>query len=318
MNLWPFLTIPILTELLTGNQPFSKVFVPGTYLFLFLAYSIPALLVHELKVRWGLGVVGIFVLGLAYGIFNEGVLAQTLFLTDHRVPISAFIGYSKFGINLPWTATILPWHALHSIIYPLAIFYTLSPQEQEESMRPRFSNIALILTAGVYVIMGSIIFLDPARHGSIIHLILSWITIFGLIVASRFFPKNTLIEWPQEKPLGKKPSALGKVLTGCPLILFLIIPMILAGIHLPVAMQLLFNGALYVFVYWQFRKRSLFALPGFTLIALGHYLTHALLATLLALKDLDRLRGEAIVFTLLFYFLWRVLDKSTDTNAVTS
>lgn len=306
INLWIFLTIPILTELLSGNQPFSHVFSPGGYLFLFFAYSIPALLIHELRVRWNLGIMGLFVLGLAYGIFNEGVLAQTLFMTGQRIPISTFIGYNKFGINLPWTATMLPWHALHSIIYPLTILYTLYPQE---STHKRFSTIALILIAIFYFVMGTLVYINPTRGGTTFHLLLSWGLIIGLIALSRVFPKQPRVDWPQEGTIDKKPSVIGGLLTGFPLMLFLIVPMIVASTHIPTVIQLLINGGLYIFVYWLFKKRNYFALPGFTFIALGHYFAHALLGTAIVWKDMDRLRGEIVVLSLLMFLIWRVSSK---------
>jgi hypothetical protein len=127
---------------------------------------------------------------------------------------------------------------------------------------------------------------------------------------AKFCPRQPRIEWPQEGPIEINPSVVGGLLTGFPLMLFLIIPMIIASTHIPTIIQLAINAGLYIFVYWLFKKKNYFVLPALTLIALGHYFAHALLGTAIVWKDIDRLRGEAVVIFLLVFLLWRVSSKS--------
>ena len=58
----------------------SVFFNPGTFLFLFLGYGVPVLLIREFVVRYNFGLAGTFALGMAYGVFNEGFLAKTMIL----------------------------------------------------------------------------------------------------------------------------------------------------------------------------------------------------------------------------------------------
>ena len=120
-----FLTLifsaPILTEIVSGNTPAHALLDPRVDLFLLMAYSLPLLVIRELALRWRLSTPGVFVIGLAYGIWNEGLLAQTLMRFQH-VPINKFDHYiCTAGFNFSWAALILPWHSLLAIVFPLAV-----------------------------------------------------------------------------------------------------------------------------------------------------------------------------------------------------
>src|SRR3974390_1926823 len=91
-----FLTLvccaPILTEIVSGNTPAHAFLDLRVAVFLVLAYSWRLLVIRELALRWRLSTLGIFVLGLAYGVVNEGLLVQTLIRYEH-VPINQFDRY---------------------------------------------------------------------------------------------------------------------------------------------------------------------------------------------------------------------------------
>jgi hypothetical protein len=74
---------PILTEVVSGNTPAHALLDPRVTLFLLVAYGLPLLVVRELQLRWQLSNFGVFLLGLAYGIWNEGLLAQTLIRAEY-------------------------------------------------------------------------------------------------------------------------------------------------------------------------------------------------------------------------------------------
>src|SRR5215510_2761979 len=104
---------PVLAELLTASIPIVQFLSPGTFIFLLtLGYGIPVLLIRELAVRWQITSAGIFILGIAYGILNEGFWAKT-FLLDSDLPLPGFGHYGYIlGISFPWAVTISFWHAL--------------------------------------------------------------------------------------------------------------------------------------------------------------------------------------------------------------
>ncbi len=75
----PILTLilitPFLTELLCSNIPASVFFHPYVFFMTVLVYGLPVLAIRELSIRWNLGILGILIFGVAYGIYNEGICA---------------------------------------------------------------------------------------------------------------------------------------------------------------------------------------------------------------------------------------------------
>lgn len=61
----------ILAEILSGNTPIIKLFNPVDLFFLVLAYGIPVVLIWDFQNRYKISYLGLFCIGLAYGIFNE-------------------------------------------------------------------------------------------------------------------------------------------------------------------------------------------------------------------------------------------------------
>jgi hypothetical protein len=144
-------TAPILTEIVSGNTPPHALLHPQIVLFLIAAYSFPLLVLRELSIRWQLGSLGIFILGLAYGFLNEGLIAQTLIRAE-RVPMPNFKHYVyAAGVNFSWVAVIVPWHALMAVVFPLALVAHWFPScSRERWLGDRtFSILAAVLIACV-------------------------------------------------------------------------------------------------------------------------------------------------------------------------
>lgn len=139
---WPpiialLISAPILTELLSNNVPAPQFFEPRIFLGLAtIGYGLPVLVLRELAVRWRAGVAGRIALGLVYGLYNEGLIARTLFLPVH-VPIQVFDHYGFFGgINFSWAAVILVWHAFHAFLFPLLLVHAIFPAAAREPWVP--------------------------------------------------------------------------------------------------------------------------------------------------------------------------------------
>jgi hypothetical protein len=144
------LIAPVLTEIVSGNTPPHALLHPSIDLFLIAAYSLPLLAIREAAVRWRLRTAGIFLLGLAYGLLNEGLLAQTLVRCSHE-PIANFDGYlCAAGINFSWTALILPWHALMAVIFPIALlgFWFPACAESAWLSKRAFAILAVVVGGG--------------------------------------------------------------------------------------------------------------------------------------------------------------------------
>lgn len=152
---------PILTEIVSGNTPPHALLHPQIVLFLIAAYSFPLLVLRELSIRWRLGALGIFVLGLAYGFLNEGLIAQTLIRAE-RVPMPNFNHYVyAAGVNFSWVAVIVPWHALMAVLFPLALLAHWFPSCSRERW---LGNRAFAILAAILIACIAFIGLVRAPH----------------------------------------------------------------------------------------------------------------------------------------------------------
>ena len=149
---------PLMMELLTANLPGFVFFHPVFLITVILGYSVPILAIRELAVRLRFSLAGIFIMGLAYGIFNEGIGAKTLLLME-KVPVSTFDNYGYFfGINFPWVAYIITVHAIVSVLIPILIVHYLYPEVKTQPWFSKKTGFALLFLATA---VGTAIFLSP-------------------------------------------------------------------------------------------------------------------------------------------------------------
>jgi len=193
---------PILTEIASGNTPARALLDPRIDLFLVLAYSLPVLVIRELAIRQRLGGFGLFLLGLAYGIWNEGLLAQTLLRFEH-VPIDRFDHYIYAGgFNFSWAAVIVPWHALMAVAFPMTLVHGLFPPEARAPWLGRrvFSALAAVLIALIVVI-------SVARrpHAQMLACLFS----IGLLVTLAFLFRRSETREPKEDSHRAYPFGFG-------------------------------------------------------------------------------------------------------------
>ena len=111
------LLAPLIGEVLFGAIPLSR--LPFGLLGVAGLYGGGAILVRELVRRRRLGVAWLVILGLAYGLIEEGLVLQSLF--DQHYPGLDFLGrYGHWvGVNWVWLEFIVPYHAVFSIAIPI-------------------------------------------------------------------------------------------------------------------------------------------------------------------------------------------------------
>ena len=131
----------VLPELLSGSTPPQAFLSPDVFSFCLFAYGIPVLLVRAFAQRHGLGLAALFLLGLGYGIINEGLLAKTVFRNED-VPIDIFDGYGfRGGIQWAWAGFILPWHAMASVILPIVLTHRTFPLAANKTWLGRRTSV---------------------------------------------------------------------------------------------------------------------------------------------------------------------------------
>lgn len=112
------ITIP---ELLTGSTPVLALVDPLAVLGLMGLYGAGALLVRDFSLRWKTGWSGVLLLGLAYGVAEEGIATKTW--VDPSSRAAGFLAsYGRFGgVNWDWAVVLTVFHAVFSIAIPILL-----------------------------------------------------------------------------------------------------------------------------------------------------------------------------------------------------
>jgi len=140
---------PLLGELLSGSSPPLEYFSPVTFILLTMLYGTGALIVREVTRRWKKGWVSILLLGMAYGIYEEGVVVRSFF--DAGWPDLGLLSeYGRWmGINWIWSIALTIFHAVVSISLPIALTELLFSDQKEKLW---LTNKALTTSMGIFSI----------------------------------------------------------------------------------------------------------------------------------------------------------------------
>ena len=146
---------PFVAEFLLGDQYLSADRGVGAQLGMFVVlglwYGAGAVLIREVTRRTGRGWPTILLLGLAFGLIEEGLLTQSLF-NPHYLGLD-LISYGQvggLGIGLPWTVFVLTLHVVWSIATPIALVEGIWPGRE-----PWGGRVSLGVTSGL-VLLGAL------------------------------------------------------------------------------------------------------------------------------------------------------------------
>lgn len=297
----PILTLifitPFLTELLTTNIPAPKFFQPLIFILLAtVGYGFPVLLIRELAHRLKLTTRGIFLIGFAYGIYNEGILAKTLFLKTN-VPLPVFNDYGYFfGINFTWLIFICIWHALFSVSFPLGIVRYLYPNARDK----QWLSPKLVWLISVFAIIPALlIFFNIAPNGvrgNVIHLIFLLLIIFLFLGLALLSSKRA--ESIQEGR-NSKSFALGTTLV----VFSVLVPILLARIKIPILLFICYEIIVAWFYVWFVMNKKINSLASFVLFALGSEIGLGLFGLVSLLKKNEPV-AYIVHMILLFVLSW--------------
>ena len=307
--LFLLLAAPVLGEILSGNTHFSTLLaVPLWGLLLIFYYGVPAVIIREVAIRYRLSVAGVFLLGLAYGIYNEGIAAHTLFAqTD--APVALFNNYAyAMGINFSWMPTILLYHALNSILYPILLTAYLFPKTASRPWLPRWALGALVVFAlGVVPTVFPSTFHNPLLLAPLLKVLVG----MALLIAAAFFFK---VKQGTFYTLQKNPHPLRAAVFGFGYGLLFFAGFYFAQTHPPIIAYWIYLALLPVAVCLVWKKFD-FALPALALFGLGNYLLVALKSMVDLAGAPDMLVGESIL-ALLFVYLIVSARKTIASRAV--
>lgn len=286
ISLKPIVTLVLITmllpELLTGSTSISAYFDLPRLIILFLGYGIAVLLIREIAVRNSLSIIGIFILGIAYGLFNEGFIAKTLIRVS-ELPMVQYDNYGYFlGLSFPFTFTISFWHALASVTIPILLTYYFCPTFKAKLWLGKKTTVIL---SSVVFLFGTLAFFGQEP------ILGTWPQLFVLLVlmlvlsvlAMRFKVDETMTR--ASVVSNYKPLWLGLSLFPTYFLLLLFI----AGTKLSLVLFFSVFTTL-IFSYYLFlKKKGWLNTRDFILFGIGNYLQNAVIASLLALTLQDSL-----------------------------
>ncbi|MBN2554811.1 MAG: hypothetical protein JXA97_02635 [Anaerolineales bacterium] len=146
-----FFLAPVIGELLSGSAPPVEFFKPFSLLLLSALYGSGALLAREISLAWEKRWPTIFMLGLAYGILEEGLMVKSFF--DPTWMDLGLLGvYGRaFGVNWVWSLFLTIYHAVFSISIPIYLTELLYPNAKDERWLTKrgIRNFSILLGADV-------------------------------------------------------------------------------------------------------------------------------------------------------------------------
>lgn len=272
-RVWPVLTLfflsPWVAEFLLGN---ISVTLLGAMTVLAPLYGGGAILVREVARRAGRGWPTIFLLALAYGIFEEGLVCQTLFNPNCyglRLLDEAFI--PALGIGGWWTLFVLTIHTVWSIVVPIALVESLVP---DRAQKPWLGIFGLLITTLLFALGAFAIFASTRNSQHFMSSPSQWIgasvAIAAVTAAAFLLPRSRKRnECPAPNPWLVAAFAL-LASSG-----FMTLRVLLHGWWIVMAYGLLFAAATAIILVWSRRRTwspvHRFALAGGALITYAWY-----------------------------------------------
>ncbi|GAC1401062.1 MAG: hypothetical protein NVSMB49_14640 [Ktedonobacteraceae bacterium] len=183
-----FFIAPIVGALLAGSTPPNSFFNPLTLLFLCFLYGGGAIIARELMLYWGKGWPTLLLLGVAYGIIEEGLQVKSFF-DPHWKNLGQLATYGRWqGVNWVWSVQQTTFHAIFSIAIPILIVSLLFPKRRAERwVGPR--ALLLLIVMFVLDVVSGFLFLTPYRPPLLPYLI-TLVLAIGLIFLARYLPRR--------------------------------------------------------------------------------------------------------------------------------
>lgn len=137
---------PVVAEVLLGTVSLAMAWVALLYIPL---YGAGALLVRELVRRAGGGWGSLLLMGVVYGLVEEGLALQSL--TSPTLYGAGGWAPRLLGVNTAYTELNLPYHAVFSILIPITVVELLFPRL---GTRPWLRTPGVVI-AGVVTLLGA-------------------------------------------------------------------------------------------------------------------------------------------------------------------
>ncbi|MEM2146609.1 MAG: hypothetical protein QW279_14705, partial [Candidatus Jordarchaeaceae archaeon] len=115
-------------SLSSATPPYKWVSDPWSIFVTFMFYGLMLLIIEDLVSRYSLDYRKLFLIGIIYGILEEGFLALT---NELPAPPGFKPGFGRYyGLNIPWTLFISEFHAIYTVVLTFIIVDLIIPREK--------------------------------------------------------------------------------------------------------------------------------------------------------------------------------------------
>ena len=227
---------PLLGEMVSGSSPPGEYFQPTTFLILTMLYGTGAVIIREIVRRWEKGWISILLMGMAYGIFEEGVIVRSFFDPGWQ-DLGQLALYGRWiGVNWIWSIALTIFHAVVSISIPIAITELIFPKKKDALWLSKKGLIIFIVIFLVNVLLGPLFGMKSTPMG----IITSIISILGLVFLAYKWPA-----FPEKNKFGKAASQWKIIFIGSLLMVGLIAGMwLFPSLSIPWIIAFVFLGGL--------------------------------------------------------------------------
>src|SRR5690349_1991597 len=197
--LFLLLLTPGIPEYLSASSQITLLVIFPPLFFLFLAanmglYGSGVLLIREAMIRWKKGWASVFLLGVAYGIVEEGLDLWTLFYSKAG-PVGNLGFYGHWlGVNWVWAVGLMIFHSVYSIGLPIYLFGLVFPELKSKSLvsgARLFATVLILIFDSIFLFaFVSGIYSGYNPGGPL--LLFSGLVAATLVVLARNLPANFL------------------------------------------------------------------------------------------------------------------------------
>lgn len=194
-----FFLSPLLGEVVSGYLSPAELFNPLILVITVFPYGCGALIVRELLVRRGKGWISLLLLGLAFGLFFEGIVTRVLFNGDWQ-DLGALAGYTHvYGFNWTLAVGIVHFQAMISIVCAILLAEMIYPERRHDSWisTRTLKRCGLVLPGWALVIGAFVPFIPPLPGAlALIGLVGVLIALALVIPAEPFAPREHSVPSP--------------------------------------------------------------------------------------------------------------------------
>ncbi|NMO56142.1 hypothetical protein HH310_33805 [Actinoplanes sp. TBRC 11911] len=204
---------PVIAEVSLGNVPLRQAWI---VVFFVPIYGAGTLLIREVVRRTGGSVVNLLVLGVAYGLVEEGLALQSL--TSPRLYGAADWAPRLFGLNTAYTEVNLVYHAVFSVAVPVLLVELMFAGHGERAYVRRGG----LVTTGIVALLGAGLLrvLVPPSEDPGYQMPVAAIVVIGLVTLVVAVVGIRLRVPAPTRQNGRPPAAIG-LITGLATLLFL-------------------------------------------------------------------------------------------------